>query len=67
MLKQSDRPTLTRQELAMRWAVHVDTLRNRQRDGDGPQPFRIGRQWRYRIEDVLRYERGAEQDREAQS
>jgi len=49
--------SLTRQELAQTWRLSYKTVINHAQNGDGPRPFRVGRQWRYRLQDIVEHER----------
>lgn len=51
---------LTPEELAQRWSVSVKTLTKWRYEGSGPLWLKIGGQARYRLADVLQYEREAE-------
>ena len=51
-------PHLTTEELAARWQVHAGTIRTGRSNNTLPLPFiRIGGSIRYRIEDVIEYEK----------
>ena len=48
---------LTREQLAKRWQVSPETIdRQRRKDPDFPQPFRIGTSLRWRIDSIERFE-----------
>ena len=50
-------PRLNEKQLAARWGVSVRTLQTARVKGTGAPFIRIGRSVRYRLEDVLAYER----------
>jgi hypothetical protein len=50
-------PRLNERQLAKRWGVSVRTLQAARVKGSGVPFVRIGRSVRYRLEDVLAYER----------
>lgn len=51
-------------DLADRWQVSANTIRNRRVMGDGPKAMKLGGAIRYRLEDVIAYEE-AQLEREA--
>jgi predicted DNA-binding transcriptional regulator AlpA len=53
----ADSPFLTLDELAERYQVPVATVRYWRNRGTGPKAVKIGRYLRFRIEDVLTWER----------
>jgi len=52
-------PFFTRRQLAMRWAVSIPTLKRREKAGILPV-FKLGRDVKYRPEDIERIEQQAE-------
>jgi hypothetical protein len=56
---QKTAPFFTRRQLAMRWAVSVQTLKRREKAGILPV-FKLGRDVKYRPEDIERLEQQAE-------
>jgi len=57
MTATADSPFLTLDELAERYQVPVATVRYWRNHGRGPKAVKIGRYLRFRIEDVLTWER----------
>jgi hypothetical protein len=53
---------ITTAELAARWRMAIGSIRNMRTAGRGPKFVKIGHGWsahvRYRLSDVLAYERG---------
>ena len=55
-----DSPYLTVDDLAERYQVPVQTVRHWRIRGTGPKAVKIGRYLRYRLEDVIAWERQLE-------
>jgi predicted DNA-binding transcriptional regulator AlpA len=53
----TDSPFMTLDELAERYQLPVATVRYWRNHGKGPKAVKIGRYVRYRLEDVLAWER----------
>jgi Helix-turn-helix domain len=54
-----DDPLFTRQELAERWRQSTETIKRRERAGR-LHALKLGRSVRYRLSDVLAFEKAAE-------
>jgi hypothetical protein len=52
-----ERPFLTTEELASRYAVSLMTIRDWRKKGTGPVGTRVGALVRYHIDDILAWER----------
>jgi hypothetical protein len=48
---------LTEAQVSERWRISVKTLRNKRVSGGGPAFVKLGRSVRYRLEDVVDFER----------
>lgn len=57
-MQQHQPQTLSVQQLAERWQVHVNTVRRQIRTGDIPKPIKIGNQFRFPIQAIEGFERG---------
>jgi hypothetical protein len=59
LTNQKSAPFFTRRQLAMRWAVSIPTLKRREKAGILPV-LKLGRDVKYRPEDIERIEQEAE-------
>ena len=55
---KTDTKHLTSRQLADRWGIKEGTLRNWRYIGEGPAFMKVGRSIRYRMANVLYYEKG---------